>query len=70
MATTSFRRSSFRCKNNRVSEESYPDVLDPALVGTSSRLAKAGGGYIWDEVLEYHHPIAAVESRSVSAQED
>jgi putative acetyltransferase len=33
--------------------ESYPDVLDASLVGTYPALAKAGGGYVWDEVLEY-----------------
>ena len=32
---------------------SYPAVLDPALVGTYSAVAKAGGGYVWDAVLEY-----------------
>jgi len=33
--------------------------VDPNLVGTYSPLAKAGGGYIWDDVLEYRvwcHP--------------
>lgn len=37
----------------------YPDVVDPSLVGTYSSLAKAGGGYVWDDVLEYRvwlHP--------------
>ena len=37
----------------------YPAVKDPALVGTYSASAKAGGGYVWDEVLEYRvwcHP--------------
>lgn len=37
----------------------YPDVLDPNLVGTYSAIAKSGGGYVWDEVLEYRvwcHP--------------
>ncbi|WP_348265170.1 GCN5 family acetyltransferase [Telmatobacter sp. DSM 110680] len=37
----------------------YPDALDPSLVGTYSPLAKAGGGYVWDDVLEYRvwlHP--------------
>ena len=37
----------------------YPSVLDPDLVGTYSTVAKAGGGYVWDEVLEYRvwcHP--------------
>lgn len=38
---------------------SYPDVLDPALVGTYPALAMSGGGYVWDAVLEYRvwcHP--------------
>ena len=38
---------------------SYPDVMDQSLVGTYSPLAKAGGGYVWDDVLEYRvwcHP--------------
>ena len=42
-------------KNN----EQYPDVLDPSLVGSYPALAKAGGGYVWDAVLEYRvwcHP--------------
>lgn len=37
---------------------SHP-VLDPALVGTYPASAKAGGGYVWDAVLEYRvwcHP--------------
>jgi hypothetical protein len=38
---------------------SYPEVVDPGLVDTYSPLAKAGGGYVWDDVLEYRvwcHP--------------
>jgi hypothetical protein len=37
----------------------YPDAIDPSRVGTYSALAKAGGGYVWDDVLEYRvwcHP--------------
>lgn len=37
---------------------SHP-VLDPELVGTYPASAKAGGGYVWDAVLEYRvwcHP--------------
>lgn len=37
----------------------YPPVANPSLVGTYSPIAKAGGGYVWDEVLEYRvwlHP--------------
>lgn len=43
----------------RMNASSYPDAVDPSLVGTYSPLAKAGGGYVWDEVLEYRvwlHP--------------
>jgi len=42
-----------------VNINSYPDAVDPNLVGTYSPLAKAGGGYVWDDVLEYRvwcHP--------------
>jgi putative acetyltransferase len=37
----------------------YPSVVDPDLVGTYDALAGAGGGYVWDAVLEYRvwcHP--------------
>jgi putative acetyltransferase len=37
----------------------YPSVKDPSLVGSYSAVAKAGGGYVWDAVLEYRvwcHP--------------
>ena len=37
----------------------YPGVLDESLVGTYPATAKAGGGYVWDAVLEYRvwcHP--------------
>jgi hypothetical protein len=36
-----------------------PAVLDPELVGTYPANSKAGGGYVWDAVLEYRvwcHP--------------
>lgn len=39
----------------------YPKVKDPELVGTYPALTKSGGGYVWDEVLEYRvwcHPPA------------
>lgn len=42
-----------------MSDPQYPRVLDPDAVGTHSAAAKAGGGYVWDEVLEYRvwcHP--------------
>jgi putative acetyltransferase len=37
----------------------YPKVKDPKLVGTYPARACAGGGYVWDAVLEYRvwcHP--------------
>jgi hypothetical protein len=37
----------------------YPDAVDASLVGSYPALAKAGGGYVWDDVLEYRvwcHP--------------
>jgi putative acetyltransferase len=37
----------------------YPRVKNPDLVGTYSALTKSGGGYVWDDVLEYRvwcHP--------------
>jgi hypothetical protein len=37
----------------------YPSALDPGKVGTYAASAKAGGGYVWDAVLEYRvwcHP--------------
>lgn len=37
----------------------YPPVIDPDKVGDYPTVAGAGGGYVWDEVLEYRvwcHP--------------
>jgi len=37
----------------------YPNVKDPDLVGEYPAIVKAGGGYVWDDVLEYRvwcHP--------------
>lgn len=37
----------------------YPSVFDPEMVGEYPAAAGAGGGYVWDEVLEYRvwcHP--------------
>jgi putative acetyltransferase len=33
--------------------DDLPPVLDPAQVGTYDPLVKSGGGFVWDEVLEY-----------------
>lgn len=38
---------------------SYPDAIDPTLVGSYPASAMSGGGYVWDAVLEYRvwcHP--------------
>jgi hypothetical protein len=37
-----------------------PSAYDPSRVGTYPAVAKAGGGYVWDTVLEYRvwcHPV-------------
>ena len=37
----------------------YPKVKDPEMVGEYPAESKAGGGYVWDDVLEYRvwcHP--------------
>jgi putative acetyltransferase len=37
----------------------YPTAVDPTRVGRYPALANSGGGYVWDEVLEYRvwcHP--------------
>lgn len=33
--------------------QTYPDAFDPEKVGEYSASAHAGGGFVWDEVLEY-----------------
>ena len=43
----------------RIAANQYPDVLDPDRVGSYPAVAGAGGGYVWDAVLEYRvwcHP--------------
>jgi putative acetyltransferase len=37
----------------------YPEVKDPEKAGSYQAMAHAGGGYVWDAVLEYrvwNHP--------------
>src|SRR4051812_10979196 len=37
----------------------YPKVRNPELIGKYPELVKAGGGYVWDDVLEFRvwcHP--------------
>jgi putative acetyltransferase len=44
----------------------YPDAADATLVGTYPAMAKAGGGYVWDDVLEYRvwcHPERGAADR-------
>lgn len=51
------RHKTATAQMSRVAE--YPAVLDPNAVGTYEALAGAGGGYFWDDVLEYRvwcHP--------------
>ena len=45
-------------------ETKFPKVKDPEQVGTYPALAKTGGGYVWDAVLEYRvwcHPHDGAE---------
>jgi putative acetyltransferase len=45
----------------------YPEVLDASLVGTYPAVAKSGGGYVWDAVLEYRvwcHPERGAPAES------
>jgi hypothetical protein len=38
----------------------FPEVKDPNHVGSYPAVVKAGGGYVWDDVLEYRvwcHPL-------------
>jgi hypothetical protein len=42
-----------------MNSQRYPDAVDPDLVGTYPASASGGGGYVWDDVLEYRvwcHP--------------
>ena len=42
-----------------MTEPLYPDAVNPELVGEYPALAGAGGGFVWDHVLEYRvwcHP--------------
>ncbi len=42
-----------------LSSNKYPDAVNPDLVGTYPALVHAGGGFVWDDVLEYRvwcHP--------------
>ena len=58
------QKQTFRCIQrismpDSVPTQELPLVVDLAKVGTYSAMAKAGGGYVWDEVLEYRvwmHP--------------
>ena len=42
----------------------YPKAINEQLVGTYPALVKTGGGYVWDEILEYRvwcHPENGAE---------
>ena len=48
----------------------YPPVHDPARVGKYPALAKAGGGYVWDAVLEYRvwcHPERGAPDEAIGS---
>lgn len=65
-------------------DDAYPPVLSADLVGTYAASSGAGGGFVWDEVLEYrvwchpedggddyYYPFAtAAEAIACSAQTD
>lgn len=54
-----FLKPSSPADHNRREEKKYPDAVDRSKVGTYPALTKSGGGYVWDEVLEYRvwlHP--------------
>lgn len=34
-------------------QSGYPPVKDPSMVGSYSARSNSGGGYVWDDVLEY-----------------
>ena len=43
----------------QMAADRYPDAIDASLVGTYPAESGSGGGYVWDEVLEYRvwcHP--------------
>ena len=45
----------------------YPTAVNPARVGRYPAKAGAGGGYVWDEVLEYRvwcHPVFGAEPKA------
>lgn len=46
----------------------FPGVFDQSLVGTYPALAKAGGGLVWDAVLEYR--VWCCPARGASDEED
>ena len=46
-------------KMEKMKVHRYPDAIDTSLVGTYPAAASGGGGYVWDDVLEYRvwcHP--------------
>jgi hypothetical protein len=51
-----------------MNSDSYPDAVDANLVGTYPADAKAGGGYVWDDVLEYR--VWCCPERGAAERED
>jgi putative acetyltransferase len=49
----------YKDNNKRIRMSNYPEAKDPEKVGSYPATACAGGGYVWDAVLEYRvwcHP--------------
>lgn len=52
------------------SEPHYPDAIEPSRVGSYPTKCHAGGGYVWDAVLEYRvwcHPERGAPDRADGA---
>src|SRR5262245_35871600 len=45
----------------------FPAAIDPSLVGSYPAVAKAGGGYVWDAVLEYRVWVVGTDNDSYRA---
>jgi hypothetical protein len=46
----------------------YPRAANPKRVGKYPAVVKAGGGYVWDEVLEYRVRVASCLPVSTEAK--
>jgi hypothetical protein len=50
---TSFTAATYEPDQSVVGQSKYPVAVDPAKVGSYDALAQSGGGYFYDDVLEY-----------------